>query len=198
MLHDRTREIAFLGMFTALIAVLRPVGLGAVGIEPMWFALILFSRAMGPSMGLLLGGMSMTLSALITGGVGPWLPWQILSASLIGFGTGIIPRKISQKKEIFLLVTYSIVAAELYGFIMDLSYWPIALGSGTQLSMDLSLGFAENADRFLRYHFVGALAWDVPRAIFTATLVATTGSTVLTAIRRALTKPTVSERVTRP
>jgi energy-coupling factor transport system substrate-specific component len=50
-----SKNIAFLGILTALIAAIRPLGIGAIGIEPMWFALILASRAMGPSFGFLLG-----------------------------------------------------------------------------------------------------------------------------------------------
>lgn len=73
-----SKNIAFLGVLTALVAALRPLGIGAIGIEPMWFALILASRAMGPTFGLLLGALSMSLSALLTGVSARGLPIKSL------------------------------------------------------------------------------------------------------------------------
>ena len=45
------KSVALLGVLSALIAALRPLGAGAVGIEPMWFILILSARVFGPSFG---------------------------------------------------------------------------------------------------------------------------------------------------
>ena len=61
-----SKNVAFLGILSALVAALRPLGIGAIGIEPMWFALILAARALGPTFGFLLGALSMLLSALLT------------------------------------------------------------------------------------------------------------------------------------
>ena len=41
------KSVALLGMLAALIAALRPLGAGAVGLEPMWFLLILAARVFG-------------------------------------------------------------------------------------------------------------------------------------------------------
>ena len=49
------KSVALLGVLAALISALRPLGAGAVGIEPMWFVLILSARVFGPSFGFLLG-----------------------------------------------------------------------------------------------------------------------------------------------
>ena len=61
-----SKSIALLAVLSALIAALRPMGTGAVGIEPMWFVLILAARVFGPSFGFLLGTISMFLSAILT------------------------------------------------------------------------------------------------------------------------------------
>ena len=194
----KSKAVAFLGMFTALIATLRPIGLGAIGMEPMWFALILISRVMGLRLSIVLAISSMTLSALLTGGVGPWLPWQIFAAMIIAGGTSLIPASLRGRRETLLLAAYGVVAAELYGLIMDLSFWPLALGSGTQLSFSSDISWSANAMRFLKYHFIGALAWDVPRAILTSTLILIAGPNVLFAIRRSFRKATLNGRVIRP
>ncbi len=183
-----SKDIAFLGVLTALVAALRPLGIGAIGIEPMWFALILAARAMGPTFGLLLGAMSMFLSALLTGGVGPWLSYQIAAAALVGFGTGIIPSQIRGRLEILLLAIYGAISAEFFGIAMDLQFWPWALGTGTELSYQPGGAIVENVSTFLRYHFISALAWDLPRAIITVSLIGVAGPAALNALRRARSK----------
>lgn len=185
--HDDlgSKNIAFLGILSALIAALRPLGIGAIGIEPMWFALILAARVMGPTFGFLLGTFSMTLSALLTGGIGPWLSYQIFAAALIGLGIGLIPANVRGKLEVFLLALYGIVASEFFGIAMDLQFWPWSLGSETELSFRAGAPLGENLSHFFSYHFLSALAWDVPRAIITAVLITIAGKPALNALRRA-------------
>jgi energy-coupling factor transport system substrate-specific component len=180
-----SKNVAFLGILSALVAALRPLGIGAIGIEPMWFALILAARVMGPTFGFLLGALSMSLSALLTGGIGPWLGYQVFAAAIIGCGVGVIPRNVRGKLELALLALYGAVAAELFGILMDLQFWPWALGSGTELSYLAGAPIGENVSRFFSYHFVSALAWDIPRAIITVTLILLAGRPALNALRRA-------------
>lgn len=180
-----SKNIAFLGILSALIAALRPLGIGAIGLEPMWFALILAARVMGPTFGFLLGAISMTLSALLTGGIGPWLAYQVFAAALIGLGIGIVPRTIRGSSEIFLLAVYGIFAAEFFGIAMDLQFWPWTLGSGTELSYLAGAALEENLSRFFSYHFLSALAWDLPRATITVILISIAGKPALNALRRA-------------
>jgi energy-coupling factor transport system substrate-specific component len=182
------KSVALLGVLSALIAALRPLGAGAVGIEPMWFVLILSARVFGASFGFLLGMISMFVSALMTGGVGPWLGYQVFAAAWIGLLAGSLPKKTRGGYEILMLICYSIFAAGLFGILMDLQFWPWALGSSTQLSYLPNGDLSENVARFITFHFATAMAWDVPRAIFTSTLIAFTGGAVLSALRRTHTR----------
>jgi energy-coupling factor transport system substrate-specific component len=183
-----SKNVAFLGILSALIAALRPLGIGAIGIEPMWFALILAARAMGPTFGFLLGALSMSLSALLTGGIGPWLGYQVFAAALIGFAVGLIPKNVRGKVEIIFLAIYGVVAAELFGILMDLQFWPWSLGAGTELSYRVGAPVRENLSNFLSYHFLSALAWDIPRATITVALILIAGKPALNALRRARNK----------
>jgi energy-coupling factor transport system substrate-specific component len=185
--HDDlgSKNIAFLGILAALIAALRPLGIGAIGIEPMWFALILASRVMGPTFGFLLGAISMSLSALLTGGIGPWLGYQVFAAAIIGFGIGIIPRRVRGNTEILLLAIYGAIAAEFFGILMDLQFWPWSLGGDTELSYKAGAQLSTNVSHFISYHYLSALAWDLPRAIITVTLICIAGKAALNALRRA-------------
>ena len=183
------KSVALLGVLSALIAAIRPLGAGAVGIEPMWFILILSARVFGPSFGFILGLTSMFVSALLTGGVGPWLGYQVFAAAWIGMAAGMLPgKKLRGRKEIALLVLFGIIASELFGILMDLQFWPWALGANTQLSYLVHGSIAQNLSRFITFHFASAMAWDVPRAISTTILLLLSGQAVLSALRRTKTR----------
>jgi len=189
------KSVALLGVLAALISALRPLGAGAVGIEPMWFVLILSARVFGASFGFLLGIISMFASALLTGGLGPWLGYQMFAAAWIGMAAGFMPKRVSGKSEIAMLLAFGALAAGVFGILMDLQFWPWALGSNTQLSYLPGGTIAENLNRFITFHFASAMAWDIPRAIFTCVLIAFTGPSVLSALRRTYTRAAFSTPV---
>jgi len=178
------KAIALLGALAAVIAVLRPLGAGLGGIEPIWVILILAGRALGPGFGFLLGSISLLASAMFTGGVGPWLPFQMLAAAWVGLGAGLLP-KANGKWEIFLLSLYAAIACVAFGFVMNLWFWPIALGPDTTLSLVDGGGLADNTVRWLVYSLGSStLTWDTVRALTTAVTLSLVGRPVLAALRR--------------
>lgn len=177
--------LALLAVLAALAAALRQIGAGAVGIEPMWFLVILAARVFGATFGFSLGAIAMALSALLTGGIGPWLPFQIMAASWIGLLAGSLPQRVRGRLEIAMLMAIALVAGMSFGFLMDLQLWPWLLGTETAISFVPGAGVEENLSRFVRFHFLTAMAWDIPRSILTATLIAITGAPILNALRRA-------------
>ena len=86
-----SKALAMLGVLSAIGAALRPLGAGTAGIETTFFLLILAGRVFGPGFGFVLGSTTLFASALLTGGVGPWLPFQMLAASWVGLGAGLLP-----------------------------------------------------------------------------------------------------------
>ena len=188
------KSLALLAVLSALIAALRPLGAGAAGIEPMWFLLILGAYVFGPSFGFLLGVQSMLLSAFLTGGFGPWLPYQIFAAGWIGLIAGAAPK--FKRFEIVFLALVGIIASEIFGILMDLQFWPWALGPKTQLSYIPGAAITDNLHRFYAYHFASSMAWNVPRAIFTATLIVIVGPGVLRALQRASRKASFATEIT--
>jgi energy-coupling factor transport system substrate-specific component len=179
-----SKHVALLGILAAVAAALRPLGAGAIGIEPMWFIIIVGGYVFGSGFGFLLGSVSLFASALITGGVGPWLPFQMLAASWIGLGAGLLPHR-GRRTELLLIAAYGIGAAFAFGLLMDLQFWPWALGTTTELSYQPGGAVAENLNRFLTFHFVTALSWDLPRAITNALLILFAGPALLGTLRRA-------------
>jgi energy-coupling factor transport system substrate-specific component len=180
------KALALLGVLSAVNAALRPLGAGTAGIETVFFLLVLSGRVFGPGFGFVLGATSMFASALLTAGVGPWLPFQMLAAAWVGLGAGLLPRFGRGRGEIALLAAYGVVAAYAYGFLLNLSYWPYATGSGTDLSYVAGGPVLENLRRFLAFTVVTSTAgWDTGRALTNLVAIVALGPAVLVALRRA-------------
>ena len=180
-----SKAVAIVGVMTALIAALRLLGAGAIGVEPMWFLLILTARVFGARLGYAMGALSMAVSAFLTGGVGPWLSFQMFAAGWVALGVGIIPRDLRGKLEISILAIYGAFSSFLFGLLMDLQLWPWLAGNLTQLSFSPDLGTSENVFRYLTFHFATALSWDIPRAITTSVLILIAGPAIVHSLRRA-------------
>jgi energy-coupling factor transport system substrate-specific component len=180
------KALALLGVLSAVNAALRPLGAGTAGIETVFFLLVLSGRVFGPGFGFVLGSTSLFASALLTAGVGPWLPFQMLAASWVGLGAGLLPGRVRGKWEIAMLGTYGVLAAYGFGLLMNLSYWPFVTGAGTDLSYVAGGPVLENLHRFLVFTVLtSTLGWDTGRALTNLVAVLLLGPAVLVALRRA-------------
>ena len=180
------KALALLGVLSAINAALRPLGAGTAGIETVFFLLVLAGRVFGPGFGFVLGATSMFASALLTAGVGPWLPFQMLAASWVGLGAGLLPGGVRGKPEIGMLAGYGVLAAYAYGLLLNMSYWPYATGPGTDLSYVAGGPVLENLQRFLVFTVVTSTAgWDTGRALTNLVAIVLLGPAVLVALRRA-------------
>jgi energy-coupling factor transport system substrate-specific component len=189
------KAIALLGVLAAIAAALRQIGAGAVGIEPIWFIIILAARVFGATFGFALGAMAVALSAILTGGIGPWLPFQIIAASWIGLLAGSLPRNIRGRTEIFALMIIAVISGMGFGFFMDLQLWPWLTGADTQISFVAGDAVSENFKRFITFHFLTAMAWDIPRSLLTATLILITGRPILNALERSKRKAVITSEL---
>lgn len=189
------KALAMLGVLSAINAGLRPLGAGLNGIETVFFLLILAGRVFGPGFGFTLGCTSMFASALLTAGVGPWLPFQMMCSAWIGMGAGLLPHRIGGREikgrwEIAMLAGYGVLAAYAFGLLMNLWSWPFL--TSTTMGDDAGLAYVpgaplvENLRRFLGYTLITSTAsWDTGRAITNAAAIIVLGGTILTVLRRA-------------
>ncbi len=189
------KAIAMLGVLSAVIAALRPLGGGTAGLEPIWVVLILGARAMGPGFGFCLGSISLFASALLTGGVGPWLPFQMLGAAWVGLGAGLLPRA-TGRRELFLLSAYGAIACVAYGFLLNLWFWPFTAGLPEQLAYIAGDPLGDNLAAWLRFCLITSLGYDIPRAVLTVVLIMVAGRPVLLALRRMSRKAAFDAPVT--
>ncbi|MFD4960552.1 ATP-binding cassette domain-containing protein [Microbacterium sp. NPDC058389] len=180
--------LALLGTLAAIGAAVRIASTGVGGVEAVFVLLILAGRAFGARFGMLLGMASIALSTLVTGTFGPWTPFQMFACAWVGAGAGLLPRLRSRAGEIALLSVYGVVASYVFGLIMNLWYWPFAVGYGTGISYDGSAPLGVNLSSFLLYSLVtSTLSWDTLRAVTTVAGLVVIGRPVLAALRR--TKP---------
>jgi energy-coupling factor transport system substrate-specific component len=178
------KGIALLGVLTAVIMALRPLGAGTLGLEPIWVVLILAGRALGPGFGVCLGALSLFASALITGGVGPWLPFQMVAAAWVGLGAGLLPR-VTGRAEIALLAAYGAIASLAYGLLLNLWLWPFLTGLPEAIAFVPGAGPAVNLSHWLAFSLATSPVFDIPRAVLTVVLTVLLGRPVLNALHRA-------------
>lgn len=178
------KAIALLGVLAAVGAALRPLGGGAAGFETVFFLLVLAGRVLGPGFGFLLGALTLFASALLTAGIGPWLPFQMLGAGWVGLGAGCLPRA-RGRRELALLAAYGAASGLAYGFVLNLSFWPFLVGAESSISFVPGAAVSENLRRFLAFCLATSLGWDIPRALTNVTVILVAGRPILTALRRA-------------
>ncbi|QRN83703.1 ECF transporter S component [Chloroflexota bacterium] len=168
-----TKLIAFLGVLIALNAGLRFLETaipGPAGFSPIFFLIILTGYFFGGRVGFLMGAMTMLISGLITGGVGPWLPGQMITAGWVGQSAGILKplfRRLhvtGKPSEIILLAFFSAIWGMLYGAIMNLWFWPF-LGGAPGQTWFQGATLAENIGRYGTYYLATSVVWDVTRSI---------------------------------
>jgi len=182
------RALAMLGVLSAVGAFLRPLGAGTAGIETVFLLPIVAGRVFGGNFGFVLGNTTLLASAVLTGGIGPWLPYQMLATGFVGLGAGLLPRTGPTGRvwrEIALLAVYGVLTAFVFGALMDFAFWPFAVGGETSLSFDPRASIWRNLHVFLLYEATTSIAWNLGRAITTVALLGVLGPALLRVLRRA-------------
>ena len=181
------KAVALLGVLAGICAVLRPVTGGVSGVQLMFFLLVPAGRVLGPGFGFVLGNVAMFASAALTGGGGPWLPFQMLAAGWIGMFAGLLPAA-RGRAELALLAGYGFLASVAYGFVLNLWFWPFGssgVGAGAAVAFAPHAPLAENLRRWLAFSLSTSLGFDIPRGVVTAVALLLVGRPVLLALRRA-------------
>ena len=128
-----SKAIAMLGVLSAVNAGLRPLGAGTAGIETVFFMLVFAGRVFGPGFGFALGCTSLFASAIITGGVGPWMPYQMFGCAWVGLFAGLLP-PCRGRREIAMLAAYGVFVGFFFGFMLNLQFWPFSVDPGSSIS----------------------------------------------------------------
>ena len=177
--------VALLGVLAAVGSAVRVASTGVGGVEAVFILLILAGRAFGPRFGLLLGAATIAVSSVLWGGLGPWTPFQIFACAWVGAGAGLLPRKVRGRAELWMLCGYGIVASYVFGLLLNLWFWPFAVGAGTGISYVPGAPLGTNLSSFFLYSLLTSTAgWDTLRAVTTVIGIVVVGRAILAALRR--------------
>lgn len=180
------KAVAMLGMLAAVGGALRALGPGTAGLEPSFAVIVLGGRVFGRGFGFVLGAVTLFTGALLTGGVGPWLPFQMVAAGWVGFFAGCLPPA-TGRVETAWVTGYALVSSLAYGLVMNLWFWPFA-SYGPEVSFVPGGSLSANLHRYLTFYLTTSLLWDLGRAVLSAVVLGLAGRALLRALRRASRK----------
>lgn len=181
-----TRLLAVLAALVAIDATLRLViVIGLLGFSPIFFLVIVGGLVMGPAFGFALGALTLLLSGVLTAGLGPWLPYQMLACGWVGMGAGWLGRWSIARRQIVVVALYGVAAGFLYGVLLDLWEWPFLLGAGSSpISWAPGLDLLNLGHRFGAFYLTTSLVYDAFRAAGNLLLTLLLGPAVVAALER--------------
>jgi len=183
------RSVAMLGLLAGLGIGLRVLGPATAGIEPTFVLVILAARVFGPGFGFTFGSVLITASAVLTAGVGPWLPFQMLATGWLGLAVGLLPRAgAGGRAEARMLALLSIPLAIGYGAVLNLSFWPLSTVLAPGISYVAGDHPAANLGRYTVFYVTTSLGWDLARGVFSVLILLLAGRPLLATLRRAARK----------
>lgn len=180
-----SKIVAVLGLLVAVNSALRLIP-GPAGFTAMLFLPILCGYTYGADFGFLLGALSMLVSAIITAGPGPWLPYQMFSAGWIGMASAWLPRLDRLRRgEMVLLALWGALLGFVFGAVMNLWFWPYIVDAGESgVYWQPGGGLWSTLGRYVAFYVTTSLWWDLGRAGGNLLLILLFGGPVLRLLRR--------------
>jgi energy-coupling factor transport system substrate-specific component len=186
------KSVALLGILVAINSVLRFAEVavpGPGGFSPIFMLIILAGYVFGGRFGFLIGAMTLLVSGVITGGVGPWLPYQMFAAGWVGLSAPLMRPLIhalggaGRRGELIALALFGALWGFAYGAIMNLWFWPYSAGPAQQYWTP-GIGLAETLRRYLAFYVLTSLVWDALGAAGNVLLILAFGAPIVRALRR--------------
>ena len=182
------RGFALLAAIAAIDAALRLVlvtGLG--GFSPIFFLILAAGYVYGPSYGFLAGSTALLASALATGGIGPWLPYEMIGCGFVGLAAGLSGLHRAGPvtwRDVAVLAAVGVVTGFAYGALLDVWDWTAFYRGAPGFGWQPGLGVAEALGRFGRFYVATSLVYDAFRATGNLIAVLVLGSPVLAGLIR--------------
>ena len=183
-----SRRFALLAAIAAIDAALRLVlvtGLG--GFSPIFFLILAAGYVYGPSYGFLAGSVALLASAVATGGIGPWLPYEMMGCGFVGLVAGWAGMRRSGPvtwRDIAVLAGVGVVTGVAYGALLDVWDWTTFYRGTPGFGWQPGLAFGSAVARFARFYVTTSLVYDTFRAVGNALAVIVLGTPVLVGLIR--------------
>ncbi len=183
---------ALLGVLVAINSVLRFAEVavpGPGGFSPVFLLIVLGGYVFGGYFGFLMGALTLLVSGLVTGGVGPWLPYQMITSGWIGLSAVLCRPAVralggpESRGEQWILTLFIGAWGLLFGAIMNIWFWPFLAGSDPTV-WSPGMGLAETLQRYGAFYLLTSLVWDMARVVGNVLLMLAFGRPVLRVLRR--------------
>lgn len=182
------RRLALLAALAAVDAALRMALItGVGGFNPIFFPILCAGFVMGPTFGFLVGALSLAVSALATGGIGPWLPYQIFAAGWVGLASGVLGLSMRgplRHRHTLLLAAVGLVMGFVFGAAMDVWDWTAYYRGAAGFGWMPGLPPQEALRRFGTFYLTTSAVYDSFRGVGNALMILFFGAPVLMALRR--------------
>jgi energy-coupling factor transport system substrate-specific component len=189
-------RLALLAALAAIDAALRlALVTGIGGFSPIFFLVLAAGYEFGPSYGFLVGSFSLLVSALVTGGVGPWLPYETFAVGWVGLSAGLAgsairrfrPARVSwlpSRVDLVVLAVVAVLTGFAYGALTDVWGWVAFYRGVENVGWIPGLSPGETLAQFGRYYVLTSVGWDTFRAVGNSVAVIALGMPVLMALGR--------------
>jgi energy-coupling factor transport system ATP-binding protein len=115
----QARELVVIAVLCAIGVVGRAAFFMLPAFKPVLALVIIAGVGFGGETGFLVGAMTMVASNVLFG-QGPWTPWQMFSAGIIGFLAGVLFRKgLLRRSRVSLCIFGAVATVVIYGGIMN-------------------------------------------------------------------------------
>jgi energy-coupling factor transport system substrate-specific component len=185
-----SRAVALLAAIAAIDTALRLAVIeGIGGFSPIFFLVLCAGYVFGTSFGFLAGALSMLVSALAGGGVGPWVPYQIFAVGWVGVAAGLAGHWRRQSgtpgwRDVLVLAGVGAVMGYAVGALLDITDWvPVYRGNPT-LGWLPGMNAATSLLHFARFYVLTSVAYDTFRAAGNVLMVLALGVPVMAALGR--------------
>jgi energy-coupling factor transport system substrate-specific component len=183
-----SRGLALLAAIAAVDAGLRlAVVIGIGGFSPFFFLVLCAGWVFGPSYGFLCGAFALLVSALATGGVTPWVPYQVFGVGYVGVVAGLAGRWRSPRfgwRDAAVLAAVGVLTGFAYGALTDIQVWVTGFRGPGELGWQPGLAPATALLHFARFYAVTSLVYDSFRAGGNAAMVLLLAAPVVAALER--------------
>ncbi|MHB8684106.1 MAG: ECF transporter S component [Dehalococcoidia bacterium] len=176
-----------LAVLAVAAAVLRVPRLPA-GATAFFLLIMLAGYVFGPRFGFLLGAMALFVSSFVSGGFGPWVPFQMFAAGWLGLTSGWLgalrPSLARHRRvEMAVLLCFGAAWGFAFGALMNLWFWPY-VATGDSTSWRPGLGLVATMRHYWAFYLLTSAGWDAWGAIANVALLAIAGRPILSVLVR--------------
>jgi energy-coupling factor transport system substrate-specific component len=183
-----SRALALLAAIAAIDTALRlAVIVGIGGFNPIFFLVLCAGYVFGPSFGFLAGALSILVSAVVGGGVGPWVPYQVFGVGWIGVVAGLAGQwraATPGMRDVIALAAVGALMGYVFGALLDVTVWIPAYRGNPTLGWDPGMHTPTALQHFGRFYLLTSFAYDTFRAVGNAVMVLALGTPVMAALSR--------------